>query len=71
MKFIVVEQKHVDAWETPFDDLDEAIAFFKKVGAERSYLTHLSHMLPCHAELEAELAPQGISVAWDGLKVEI
>ena len=51
--------------------LDEAIGFFRKVGAERSYLTHLSHMLPCHAELEAELAPQGISVAWDGLKVEI
>lgn len=51
--------------------LDEAIAFFHRVGAPRSYLTHLSHLLPCHAELEAELSVQGIRVAYDGLHIEV
>ena len=50
--------------------LPEALEFFEKVGAKNSYITHLSHMLPCHAELEAEL-PAGVHLAYDGLSVEI
>jgi len=34
-----------------------------------AFLTHLSHQLPTHAELAAEL-PEGISPAYDGLTVE-
>lgn len=51
--------------------LDEAIGFFQRVGAPQSYLTHLSHMLPRHAELDAELREQGIRVAYDGLRIEV
>lgn len=51
--------------------LDEAISFFKRVGAPRSYLTHLSHLLPCHAQLDEELSAKGIRVAYDGLRVEV
>lgn len=51
--------------------LDEAIAFFERVGAPRSYLTHLSHLLPCHAQLDAELSAKGIRVAYDGLRIEV
>jgi len=49
--------------------LPEALAFFERVGAERSYITHISHLLPKHAELAAMLPP-GVSPAWDGLVVE-
>lgn len=51
--------------------LDEAIGFFHRVGAPQSYLTHLSHMLPRHAALDAELRAQGIRVAYDGLRIEV
>ena len=52
--------------------LEEAIEICRHVGAERSYLTHLSHMLPRHADLSAELTalPFSLQPAYDGLTVE-
>lgn len=49
--------------------LDEALAFFERVGAKESYITHLSHMLPCHADFEKELPPH-VHPAYDGLVLE-
>lgn len=46
--------------------LPEALEFFERVGAKDSYITHVSHLLPKHADLEAEL-PEGVHVAYDGL----
>ena len=47
----------------------EAVAIAQKVGAKQSWLTHLSHQLPCCSELEKEL-PAGILPAYDGLTIE-
>ena len=49
--------------------LEEAIAVAQRVGARHSWLTHLSHQLPCHEKLAAEL-PEGIRPAYDGLVIE-
>ncbi|MES3033584.1 MAG: MBL fold metallo-hydrolase [Gemmatimonadota bacterium] len=49
--------------------LPEAIAVAREIGAERTYLTHLTHE-NFHADLEAEL-PSGISPAFDGLTVRV
>ena len=51
--------------------LQEAVDFFRKVGAKRSYLTHISHLLPAHEELEAELQSidKSFHVAYDGLEI--
>lgn len=46
--------------------LPEVLDLFEKIGARESYITHLSHMLPCHAEFEAEL-PEHVHPAYDGL----
>lgn len=48
--------------------LEEALAVAKRVGAKHTWITHLSHQLPCHAELAAEL-PDGIQPAYDGLSI--
>ncbi|MCR5744556.1 MAG: MBL fold metallo-hydrolase [Bacteroidales bacterium] len=52
--------------------LEEAIEICRRVGAEKSYLTHLSHMLPRHALLTEELSalPFSLQPAYDGLRVE-
>lgn len=55
--------KHISHYSLP-----EAIEVARRVGAEQSFLTHLSHQLPSHAELAAEL-PEGISPAYDGLSL--
>jgi phosphoribosyl 1,2-cyclic phosphate phosphodiesterase len=47
----------------------EAIRTAQELGAERTYLTHLTHD-NFHADLEAEL-PRGIAPAFDGLTVRI
>lgn len=51
--------------------LEEAVEVCRRVGAEQSYLTHLSHMLPRHAALSRELAslPFRVAPASDGLTV--
>ncbi|MCM1177706.1 MAG: MBL fold metallo-hydrolase [Clostridium sp.] len=49
--------------------LEEAIEISRKVGARHSWLTHLSHRLPCHSELCNEL-PENIRPAFDGLVIE-
>jgi phosphoribosyl 1,2-cyclic phosphate phosphodiesterase len=49
--------------------LQEAIRAAQLLGAERTYLTHLTHD-NYHADLEAEL-PRGISPAFDGLTVRV
>lgn len=49
--------------------IPEAVDVARQVGAERTYLTHLTHD-NFHADLEAEL-PRGISPAFDGLTVRV
>ena len=49
--------------------LPEALRVARAVGAERTYLTHLTHD-NLHAELEAEL-PAGVMPAYDGLAITV
>lgn len=50
-------------------NVEEAVAMGDRLGAEATFLTHMSHRLD-HAELEARL-PEGVRPAYDGLTVEI
>ncbi|HEU4995505.1 MAG TPA: MBL fold metallo-hydrolase [Gemmatimonadaceae bacterium] len=50
--------------------IPEALEVARKVGAARTYLTHLTHE-NFHADLEAELLPRGIMPAFDGLTVRL
>lgn len=49
--------------------IPEAVRVAREVGAERSYLTHLTHD-NLHADLESEL-PRGVAPAFDGLTIRI
>ena len=49
--------------------IDEAVEAARRVGAERTYLTHLTHHTS-HAGLEAGLPPD-VRPAYDGLVVEV
>ncbi len=50
--------------------LDEAIAIAQKIGAEKTYFTHISHQLGLHDEVSKELPPN-IFLAYDGLKISL
>ena len=48
--------------------LSEAVALAQRIGAEHTWLTHLSHTFPSHSQFDSELPP-GISPAYDGLVI--
>jgi phosphoribosyl 1,2-cyclic phosphate phosphodiesterase len=50
--------------------LDEALSFAQLIGAEKTYFTHMSHRIGLHSVVSQQL-PQGIELAYDGLKIEI
>lgn len=49
--------------------IPEAVEAAREIGAERTFLTHLTHRT-AHADLEAEL-PRGVAPAFDGLTLRI
>ncbi|MGI9038171.1 MAG: MBL fold metallo-hydrolase [Gemmatimonadota bacterium] len=49
--------------------VEEAVAVSERIGAEHTWLTHLTHKVE-HADAEARL-PDGVRPAFDGLTVEV
>lgn len=50
--------------------LDEALLFAQEIGAEKTYLTHISHRLGRHYDISMQL-PENIELAYDSLKLVI
>lgn len=50
--------------------LDEALTIIDELKPEQAYLTHISHQMGLHAEIEAQLPPN-VKLAYDGLSFEI
>ena len=50
--------------------LPEALEVIRTVGPERAYLTHISHEMGLHEEVQREL-PDGVFLAYDGLQITV
>lgn len=59
------KEKHISHFT-----LDEALEFAAEIGANKTYLTHISHKLGAHAEVSKQL-PEGVFLAYDGLELEM
>jgi phosphoribosyl 1,2-cyclic phosphate phosphodiesterase len=51
-------------------NLEEALQFIEKVKPEKAYLTHISHYLGFHEEVQQKL-PKGVFLAYDNLQITI
>lgn len=51
-------------------NLSEALAFIEKVEPKTAYLTHISHFLGFHDEVEKKL-PKNVHLAYDNLEINI
>lgn len=69
VKVLVVNALRLDAHRSHFN-LEEALQFIKKVNPETAYLTHISHLLGFHEEVEKTL-PKNVFLAYDGLEITI
>lgn len=68
-KILVVNALRKDPHHSHFN-LSEALDFINRIKPERSYLTHISHLLGFHNEVEKEL-PENVFLAYDNLKIII
>lgn len=58
-------EKHVSHY-----NLEEALQLIEELKPKKTYLTHISHQLGLHSEVEQELPPN-VFLAYDGLKIEV
>ncbi|MFD2098723.1 MBL fold metallo-hydrolase [Flagellimonas iocasae] len=69
VKILVVNALRKEPHHSHFN-LEEAIEFAQEVGAEKTYFTHISHIMGFHEEVEKEL-PKNIHLAYDNLQLKI
>ena len=50
--------------------LDEAIELSKQINPEVLYLTHISHLMGKHEDVQSTL-PEGVEIAYDGLRISL
>lgn len=50
--------------------VDDAVGFARRVGARRTLLTHMCHDIGLHAKVNAEMLPEDVQLAYDGLMVD-
>ena len=66
---LVVNALREEPHTTHFN-LEEALAFIEQVKPKKAYLTHVSHMLGFHEEIQERL-PENVFVAYDNLEITI
>lgn len=68
-KVLVVNALREEAHHSHFN-LEEALEFIDMVKPEKAYLTHISHLLGFHEEVEKKL-PENVHLAYDNLIIEV
>lgn len=69
VQYLVINALHHKEHRTHLN-LQEALAFAKRVGPTATYLTHASHRMGLHTEAQAQL-PNRVFQAYDGLSVTV
>lgn len=69
VKVLVVTALRIEPHHSHLN-LEEALEFIARVKPERAYLTHISHLLGFHDEVQQQL-PENVFVAYDNLKITI
>ena len=69
LEVLIVNALRIEEHPTHFN-LEEALAFIAELQPKKAYLTHISHKLGFHDEVEKQL-PEAIELAFDGLHIEI
>ena len=68
-KVLVLNALQKEKHQSHFN-LEEALIQAKKIGAERTYFTHISHKMGLHQSVSKEM-PDSIALAYDGLIVTL
>lgn len=68
-KYLIInalrKRKHISHYS-----LSESLELIKELSPKRAYITHISHQMGLHHDINEEL-PHGISLAYDGLRFKV
>ncbi len=68
-KYLIInalrKRKHISHFS-----LSESLELIKELSPKRAYITHISHQMGLHHDINEEL-PHGVSLAYDGLRFEV
>ncbi len=68
-RVVVINALHREPHHSHFN-LEQALAFAQQIDAGVCYLTHISHHMGLHAQVQLEL-PERVLLAWDGLEIDL
>lgn len=69
IKVLVINALRVEPHISHFN-LEEAFDFIQKVKPEKAYITHISHLMGFHEEVQKTL-PENVFLAYDNLQIEV
>lgn len=69
VKVLVINALRIEPHPSHFN-LEEALQFIAEVKPEIAYLTHISHLLGFHEEVQKKL-PKNVFLAYDGLEINL
>ncbi len=69
VKVLVINALRQEAHHSHFN-LEEALAFISEIKPNKAYITHISHLLGFHDEIQSTL-PENVFLAYDNLKITI
>ncbi len=69
LEVLVVNALRIETHRSHFN-LEEALEFIAKVKPKRAYLTHISHLLGFHDEVQKQL-PENVFLAYDTLEISV
>lgn len=69
LKVLVINALRIEPHSTHLN-LEEALLFINKIAPQKAYLTHISHLMGFHDEVQKEL-PENVFLAYDNLQIEI
>jgi phosphoribosyl 1,2-cyclic phosphate phosphodiesterase len=68
-KVLVINALHREPHHSHFN-LEQALELAQQIDAGVCYLTHISHHMGLHAQVQQEL-PDRVFLAWDGMEIEL
>lgn len=68
-RVLVVNALRMEPHHSHFN-LEEALALIEEINPERAYLTHISHLMGFHEDVQSQL-PENVFLAYDNLKITI
>jgi phosphoribosyl 1,2-cyclic phosphate phosphodiesterase len=68
LRYMVIDALHHSKHYSHFN-LEEALGMVEELKPEKTFLTHISHLMGNHAQVEKYL-PEGVEMGYDGLELE-